>query len=213
MGWNISRHERIQVSHTINRDPSFQQQQHQQDNDNNRNSSNWLNVYSARDGAKGSICISQLIWRHWSTYSSLSLQMKRCRLKKLYNLLLRNGKTGVQTQTHEKMQPRILNIVHTIILLNSSGKKKICEVLFNDASWTVSPRGVSPRSCPGTEIQPTSPPQIEDCSWKLPNFHFTVIWFPSLRSFLILLEYPQWNTDSAQTVLMQAGKQDQSEVH
>lgn len=124
MGWNISRRERIQVSHTINRDPSFQQQQHQQDNDNNRNSSNWLNVYSARDGAKGSICISQLIWRHWSTYSSLSLQMKRCRLKKLYNLLLRNGKTGVQTQTHEKMQPRILNIVHTIILLNSSGKKK-----------------------------------------------------------------------------------------
>ena len=57
MGWNISSHERIQVSHTINRDPSFQQQQHQQYNDNNRNSSSWLNVYSARDGAKGSICI------------------------------------------------------------------------------------------------------------------------------------------------------------
>ena len=68
-------------------------------------------------------------------------------------------------------------------------------------------------AAPGIEIQPTSPPQTEDCSWKLPNFHFTVIWFPSLRSFLILLEYPQWNTDSAETVLMQAGKQDQSEVH
>ena len=219
MGWNISSHEWIQVSHTINRDPSFQQQ-HQQYNDNNRNSSNWLNVYSARDGAKGSICISGLIWRHWSTYSSLSLQMKRCRHKKLYNLLLKNGETGVQTQTHEIIQPRILNIVRTIILLNSSEKKKyICEVLSNDASWTVSPRGLNPRSCPWhwntTLHRPPPPPplQIEDCSWKLPNFHFTVIWFPSLRSFLILLEYPQWNTDSAETVLMQAGKQDQSEVH
>lgn len=142
----------------------------------------------------------------------LSLQMKRCRLKKLYNLLLRNGKTGVQTQTHEKIQPRILNIVHTIILLNSSGKKKSVRycLMLHPGLWA------------REEGEPTAarhwntthlPPQIEDCSWKLPNFHFTVIWFPSLRSFLILLEYPQWNTDSAQTVLMQAGKQDQSEVH
>lgn len=156
---------------------------------------------------------SQLIWRCWSTYSSLILQMKRCRHKKLYNLLLRNGETGVQTQAHEIIQPRILNTVHTIILLNSSREKK--KILWGTVYWRIldcEPKRMSePKKLP--LALKYNPPQSEDCSWKLPNFHFTVIWFPSLRSFLILLEYPQWNTDSAQTVLMQVGKQDQSEVH
>lgn len=186
MGWNISSHEWIQVSHTINRDPSFQQQQHQQYNDNNRNSSNWLNVYSARDGAKGSICISRLIWRHWSTYSSLSLQMKRCRHKKLYNLLLKNGETGVQTQTHEIIQPRILNIVRTIILLNSSGEKKYISVRYclmthpglwaQEKEWTQ-------EAAPGIEIQPSTPPHPTPCKLKtaLESYLiFILLWFDFL---------------------------------
>lgn len=97
---------------------------------------------------------SQLIWRYWSTYSSLILQMKRCRHKKLYNLLLRNGETGVQTQAHEIIQPRILNTVHTIILLNSLRKKKksarYC-LLTHPGLW-VQEKEWAQEAAPGIEI-------------------------------------------------------------